>query len=202
MAFKTEAFVLRARPWRNADRVYDLLTPQEGVINAVLRSAAKSSSKLAGHLLPFSKVNFTYKGVKTFLAQQFNQINNRVWGSSSYSLDGGVYDTPSKEYKIEIPFEHVMYERLVDENTIRLTSLHDMVNNAFIDNQGTPVSIKQGISDMREVQINPMAVLGTAEDFLMKEYSMDFVQKIEDGLFGEAINEINLDETQKIENTT
>ena len=31
---------------------------------------------------------------------------------------------------------------------------------------------------------------------------MDFVQKIEDGLFGEAINEINLDETQKIENTT
>ena len=95
-----------------------------------------------------------------------------------------------------------MYERLVDENTIRLTSLHDMVNNAFVDNQGTAVSIKQGTSDMREVEINPMAVLGTAEDFLMKEYSMDFVQKIEDGLFGEAINEINLDETQKIENTT
>ena len=66
--------------------------------------------------LPFSKVNFTYKGVKTFLAQQFNQLNNKVWGSSSYSLGGNVYDTPSTEYKIEIPFEHVMYERLVDQN--------------------------------------------------------------------------------------
>jgi hypothetical protein len=66
--------------------------------------------------LPFSKVNFTYKGVKTFLAQQFNQLNNKVWGSSSYSLGGNVYDTPSTEYKIEIPFEHVMYERLVNQN--------------------------------------------------------------------------------------
>ena len=71
----------------------------------------KSSVDIA---LPFSKINFTYKGVKTFLAQQFNQINNRVWGSSSYSLDGNIYDTPSTEYKIEIPFEHMMFERLID----------------------------------------------------------------------------------------
>lgn len=56
MSFKTDAFVLRVRPWREADRVYDLFTPQEGIISAVLKSAAKSSSKLAGHLLPFSKV--------------------------------------------------------------------------------------------------------------------------------------------------
>ena len=95
-----------------------------------------------------------------------------------------------------------MYERLVDENTVRLTSLYDMVDNAFIDSNGAPVVIKQSIADMREVQINPMAVLGTAQNFVMKEYSMDFMDKIEDGLFGEAINEINLDETQKIENTT
>ena len=95
-----------------------------------------------------------------------------------------------------------MYERLVDENTVRLTSLYDMIDNAFVNNQGTAVSIKQSISDMREVQLNPMAILGTAEDFVMKEYSMDLVQKIEDGLFGEAINEINLDKTLKTENIT
>lgn len=56
MSFKTEAFVLRAREWQKADRLYDLFTPQEGVIHAVLRSAAKSGSKLAGHMLPFSQV--------------------------------------------------------------------------------------------------------------------------------------------------
>ena len=56
MAFKTEAFVLRARPWQDADRWYDLFTPGEGVISALLRSAAKPGNKLAGHLLPFSRV--------------------------------------------------------------------------------------------------------------------------------------------------
>ena len=56
MSFKTEAFVLRSRAWREADRLYDLFTPQEGLISAVLKSAARSSSKLAGHLLPFAKV--------------------------------------------------------------------------------------------------------------------------------------------------
>ena len=95
-----------------------------------------------------------------------------------------------------------MYERLVDHNTVRLTSLYDMVDNAFVDNSGVSVSITQGLSDMRETQMNPMAVLGTASDFMLKEYSMDFVQKIEDGLFGEAINEINLDETKNTKNIT
>jgi DNA repair protein RecO (recombination protein O) len=56
MAFKTEAFVLRSRPWLRADRLYDLYLPQEGVVSVILRSAAKSSSKLAGHMLPFAKV--------------------------------------------------------------------------------------------------------------------------------------------------
>jgi len=56
MSFKTEAFVLKANAWREADRVYYLFTPEEGVIKVVLRSAAKATSKLAGHLLPFAKV--------------------------------------------------------------------------------------------------------------------------------------------------
>ena len=56
MTFKTEAFVLRARPWRAADRLYYLFIPQEGVIQAVLKAAAKSTSKLAGHLPMFAKV--------------------------------------------------------------------------------------------------------------------------------------------------
>lgn len=56
MSFKTEAFVLKAHAWREADRVYYLFTPEEGVIKVVLKSAAKSKSKLAGHLLPFARV--------------------------------------------------------------------------------------------------------------------------------------------------
>jgi len=113
------------------DEFYDKAPTLQGQVIPVnideYLDTTKSSVDIA---LPFSKVNFTYKGVKTFLAQQFNQINNRVWGSSSYSLDGNVYDTPSTEYKIDIPFEHVMYERLVDQNNGSIT---DIQYGYFVD---------------------------------------------------------------------
>ena len=72
--------------------------------------------------LPFKEINFSYKGLGTFLAKQFNQLTNSGWGSLSYSLDGGIYDTPSEAYKIELPFEHMQFERLYDANTT-LTSV-------------------------------------------------------------------------------
>ncbi len=56
MSFKTEAFVLKNIPFRESDRLYTLFTPREGIIQAILRSAAKSSSKQAGHLPTFGKV--------------------------------------------------------------------------------------------------------------------------------------------------
>ena len=64
--------------------------------------------------LPFKKVNFSYKGTQTFLANQFEQVNNTAWGSLSYTLNEQVYDAPSESYSIELPFEHMMYERLYD----------------------------------------------------------------------------------------
>ena len=72
--------------------------------------------------LPFKEINFSYKGLGTFLAKQFNQLTNSGWGSLSYTLDGNIFDTPSEAYKIELPFEHMMYERLYDANTT-LTSV-------------------------------------------------------------------------------
>jgi len=67
--------------------------------------------------LPFKEINFSYKGLGTFLAKQYNQLFNSGWGSLSYSLVGEIFDTPSEAYKIELPFEHMMFERLYDANT-------------------------------------------------------------------------------------
>ena len=67
--------------------------------------------------LPFKEINFSYKGLGTFLAKQFNQLTNVGWGSLSYKLDGQIFDTPSEAYKVEVPFEHMMFERLYDANT-------------------------------------------------------------------------------------
>ena len=71
----------------------------------------KSTSNVA---LPFKEINFSYKGLGTFLAKQFEQLTNSGWGSLGYTLDGDIFDAPSEPYKIEVPFEHMQFERLYD----------------------------------------------------------------------------------------
>ena len=83
--------------------------------------------------LPFKEINFSYKGLGTFLAKQYEQLYNKGWGSLSYSLDGEIFDATSEAYKIELPFEHMMYERLYD------------INPALFGTQ-TPTEIQYGYS--------------------------------------------------------
>jgi hypothetical protein len=64
--------------------------------------------------LPFKEVRFKFKDTKTFLANKFSELNNRNWGEIFYN-EG--QDLAEKEYKIEVPFGHFLYERLVDQNT-------------------------------------------------------------------------------------
>ena len=68
------------------------------------------------------KYNFSYKGLGTLLAKQFEQLTNSGWGSLSYTLNGGIYDAPSEPYKIELPFEHMQFERLYDAGQSTTTS--------------------------------------------------------------------------------
>ncbi len=117
MAFKTDAFVLRSRPWHGADRIYDLFTPHEGVINAVLKSAAKSKSKLAGHLLPFAKVRVMIgRGRMDHLAgvsviKDFAQIRNNLRNLSLASslaelfLNEGIQSNKQEEFTL---FENIL----------------------------------------------------------------------------------------------
>ena len=63
--------------------------------------------------LPYRKIKFKYKGLKTFLAAQYEQLNVQEWATESYStsanLDGGTYE-------VEVPFEHMMFERLLNSS--------------------------------------------------------------------------------------
>jgi len=63
--------------------------------------------------LPYRKIKFKYKGLKTFLAAQYEQLNVQEWATETYStslnLDGGTYE-------VEVPFEHMMFERLLDSS--------------------------------------------------------------------------------------
>ena len=97
----TELKVLPLDTYYNTFNVYDITeyvdVKSSGVDNA----------------LPFREVNFKYKEPKTFLADAFKDINNIDFGTLEYNgeekLDGGKYD-------ITIPYEHMVYERLIDAN--------------------------------------------------------------------------------------
>ena len=60
-------------------------------------------------VLPYKQINFDYKGDKSFMASNFEQIFKRKWGTLNYNesqkFDGEIY-------KITLPFDHFMYERL------------------------------------------------------------------------------------------
>ena len=73
--------------------------------------------------LPFKEIGYQYKGLKTFLAVQFNQLENSGWGSLAYSLENAKYDAPGDSYLIEIPFEHMQYERLANVTGAVLTDI-------------------------------------------------------------------------------
>ena len=89
--------------------------------------------------LPYKEIDFKFKDTKTFLANKFGEINNRDWGSTRFS--DGQSDLAGKLYKIELPFGHMLFERLIDANTGNLTFVQygynvDKSQNAYL---GSPL---------------------------------------------------------------
>ena len=91
----------------------------------------KSSVDIA---LPFKEILFAYKGLGTFLAKQYNQVNNISWGTLKYT-NNSAFDAPVSTYKVEIPFEHIMNERLYIEGTTTPTSIQ---YGYFVDDNQEP----------------------------------------------------------------
>tara|TARA_R100000935_G_scaffold41369_1_gene63051 strand:+ start:3172 stop:5373 length:2202 start_codon:yes stop_codon:yes gene_type:complete len=97
---------------------------------------SKSSVDIA---LPFNSVNFSYKGLGTILAKRYEQEFNSGWGSLGYSLNNVIFDAPEESYKIELPFEHLMYERIYDTgNAVPNTSPTTAQYGLFVDDNLDP----------------------------------------------------------------
>jgi hypothetical protein len=127
----------------------------------------KSTSDVA---LPFNRINFSYKGLGTFLAKQFNQLTNSGWGSLSYTLDGGIYDAPSEPYEIELPFEHMQFERLYNAANSPPTSTDIQWGYSVNENQqsyiGEPLLFYAiGIEDGTPIRIRDTAT-ASVEDIV------------------------------------
>jgi len=109
--------------------------------------------------LPFKEVNFSYKGLGTILAKQYQQIYNSGWGSNSYTLNNEIYDAPSESYSIELPFEHMMYEKLPD---IKDNSLTTIQYGLFVDdNQESYYGSPLLFYPIRQTSATPIAFRDT-----------------------------------------
>ena len=73
--------------------------------------------------LPYREVNLSYKGLNTFLAKQYEQLENKGWGTLDFTLDNAKYDAPEESYSIELPFEHLQFQRLLDANNGNNTTI-------------------------------------------------------------------------------
>lgn len=96
-SLKTEAIVLSAEPWREADRKYRALTPHHGKIEFIGRGARKGKAKLAAHLDPFAVVELeivrgarqmTVIGVerKEAFTDLSNSLEHRLLASAASAL--------------------------------------------------------------------------------------------------------------------
>lgn len=113
--FKTEAIVLCRRPFIEDDRFYTVYSQDHGKLELLARAAAKSSSKLAGHLEPMAKVSLmiakgknheTVAGVKLLKVFKFPNLASQVLANAAAEIimkitkngngDGGIYSLINK----------------------------------------------------------------------------------------------------------
>ena len=73
--------------------------------------------------LPYKQVNFEYEGLGTFLAKQYEQLNNVGWGTLRYTLEDALYDAPTEIYTVKPPFEHAQFERLFNASSNTATTI-------------------------------------------------------------------------------
>ncbi len=72
--------------------------------------------------LPYKQINFKFKGNKTLLASKFNQLNNREFATLEYKGENP-NNWVGNEYKVELPFEKLVYERLSNDANSRTTNI-------------------------------------------------------------------------------
>lgn len=73
--------------------------------------------------IPFSEVDFKFKGDNTFLSKKHTNSFSQEWGELRYTSEDGFLDSSPNIYKIEIPFEHMKFERLLDSSNNSNTAI-------------------------------------------------------------------------------
>jgi len=70
----------------------------------------KTDEHIVSSIVPYSEVDLEYSDPETILATRFQLNNSRKYGELNYQSGF----TKEQKYEIEIPFEHMVFERLQD----------------------------------------------------------------------------------------
>lgn len=128
--------------------------------------------------LPYRQISFSYEGTETFLAKQYDQLTGKLWGAANFTGDstttGDSFDGNNQRYDIKIPFEHLLYERLVDANPTltAITGKTSIQYGYFVDdNQDAyygkpllfyPVFIDDNVANYKEISFRESTTSHTA----------------------------------------
>ncbi len=111
--------VLPLDDYYNAGKVYDIT------------EYVDTSKKTVSKLLQFRNMIFKFKSKKSYLVKYSDELQGNKFAEETYGddkWDGG-------DYKVEVGFEKMMYERLTDEESNTLT---DVQQGAMLDNKFEP----------------------------------------------------------------
>jgi hypothetical protein len=130
--------------------------------------------------VPFSEIEFKNKKPKTLLMLNHEEVNNEVFGDAIYHPQGV---DRGKPYKIETPFEHFKFERLIDENTsgIGLTAFqwgYSAGNNFKPDADAEP----QPTANYDSVLTAPFLFYGIRVNGLAGDYRLNWNGAAHEGL--------------------
>lgn len=84
-----------------------------------------------GENLPYSKIDLEYSNSVTILADEFKNLFNRKFGELEYTSN----TLSGKEYKITVPLEHMMFERIKAEGA---TAYSEFQQGTFVDKNNEP----------------------------------------------------------------
>lgn len=105
---------------------------EEGVFRDITQYVDNATSDI-DVAIPYSEISYKYKSSKTILADQYNQLKNKEWGADSYNTEDNLKE--GGKFTVEIPFEHMQFERLTDVST---TSLTNIMYGYYVDDNLDP----------------------------------------------------------------
>lgn len=111
--------VLPLDDYYNAGKVYDIT------------EYVDTSKKTVSKLLQFRNMIFKFKSKKSYLVQYSEELQGNKFAEESYGND----EWDGGDYKVEVDFEKMMYERLTNEINGSLTSI---VQGAMLDKKFEP----------------------------------------------------------------